>query len=655
MILLQQVIKTCMLSKPVLLIFFVASGYYALSHTPSFARQKTDSLLQQLRMTRNDNDRLKLRYELAVHTGTDQVNYWNQLLADAKKNNMMLYECRILKHTGKIYHTHGDHTLSLSVLKQALEIADRNGYKREALELVKMLESIYSMVVNRKQSLYMIYRGMKLSEELNDQKTSVDFYSRLAIYYHTSGEPEKALKILFRMLKTCKKIGYDFGISSALVDIGTVYSDLHQFDKAIPYYLECKKYAPALDQTVYGVQIYTSIANVYELRKQFDSAYYYVGKAYNLASRIRNTRAIASSLTAWGGIDYNAGRNNEAKAHAEKALELAKASHFTAQLPGIFQLLQGVYTREGNHKKALEMYEERIRLRDSLSNEHIRVQAREKEFTYNLEKKAHAYAVLAQQNKIQDLQLRQNQYLLLGLTGGIIIILILIYLFIRQNRFRVEHKRVEMEQKLLRAQMNPHFVFNSLNSIQQLIMKTDNSRAELYLSKFAKLLRDLLESNARDSLTLEEETDLLKAYLEMESLRFGYTFSYQLNVDERINPSSVHIPLLMIQPFVENAIWHGLLPKPDNRNLHISFEYDTPQTIKCTIDDDGIGRAAAGTKESVIQKSPLGLSLVQQRINLIRKTHKIQGSITIIDKNTLAPPSTGTTIVLIVPVLHIKA
>lgn len=641
-----------MLSRSILLIVFVASGYYALSHTESPARHTTDSLLQRLRVAQSDTDRLKLRYELAVHTGTKQVNYWNSLLADAQKNNMMLYECRILKCTGNLYYIHGDHTLSLSVFKHALEIADRQGYKQEALELVRKLESIYSLLLNRKQSLHMIYRGIKLSEELNDQKTSVHFYSRLAIYYHTTGEPKKALKILFRMLKACKEIGYDFGTSSALVDIGTVYSDLHEFDKAILYYLECKKYVHALGQTIYGVQIYTSVANVYELKNQCDSAYYYVKEAHSLASRIGNKRAIISSLTAWASIDYHCGSNSQAKARGEKALELAKAIQFTAQFPGIFQLLKGVYLKEGNYKQALEIYEESIRLRDSVSNEHIRVQSREKEFTHNLEKKEHAYAVLAQQNKIQHLQLRQNQYLLLGLAGGIIIILVIIYLFIRQNRFRIEHKRVEMEQKLLRAQMNPHFVFNSLNSIQQLVMKTDNSRAELYLSKFAKLLRDLLESNEREHLTLEEEINLLQAYLEMESLRFGYTFSYRLDVDERINPSSIHIPLLMIQPFVENAIWHGLLPKPDNRNLHISFEYDTPQTIKCTIDDDGIGRVAAGTKENVIQKSPLGLSLVQQRINLIRKTHKIQGSITIIDKNNLQPTATGTTIVLIVPMLH---
>jgi len=595
---------------------------------------------------------ISIQYMNGIQANIQRLSYWDSLLTVASTCNYPLYKCRIAGTIAGIYSTNNDMPRAVAYALHALTIAETHAYKAEMIPLLKRLERLASLRLDRKQSLYFIYKGLKVAEELGDKRAMADFYSFLGLYYYTSGEIDKALKIHFQCLDICRSIGYDFGISSALVDIGTAYSFTGEFKKAIPYYLESKKYLAGLAGTVYAVQIYNSISAAYDMQGIHDSAYYYSNKALKLAESIGNKMGIASALEIMANTDLHAGNNKAARQHALKALDLARSTHFIAQLPSLLSLLKQIYLKEGNYKEALKMYEFYVSTNDSFSGERVKKQAIEKEFAYQLEKKENAYTLLAQRSQIQDLMLIQQRYLVGTLGGLLLIILTIVYLVMRHRKFRSEHQRVQLEQKLLRMQMNPHFLFNSMNSIQQLIMSGKNQPAELYLSKFSKLIRDLLESNTRECLTVQEETDMLQAYLEMESLRFGNNFSYAIHVDKQINSGLTNIPHLMIQPFVENAIWHGLLAKNGDRRLLVSIEYDAARTIKCTVDDNGIGRAECMKTAHVPPRKSLALDLVKQRIDLIRKTYKISGSVSIVDKKDAENRSLGTTVVLILPILN---
>jgi hypothetical protein len=245
----------------------------------------------------------------------------------------------------------------------------------------------------------------------------------------------------------------------------------------------------------------------------------------------------------------------------------------------------------------------------------------------------------------------------LAIVGGIILIALAL-VWRRNRRLRIATEKLEMNRRLhemeirtLKAQMNPHFIFNALNSIQVFILSAENEKAGAYLSKFSKLMRELLESNANESLSVREEVEILTKYLELESLRFGQSFSYEILVDETIDTGHTLIPHMMIQPFVENAIWHGLLNKDDDRRLLISMEYNSAKTIRCMIDDNGVGRKATQGKEHTMKSKSLALSIVKQRLHLMSSLLKIDCSVEIIDKLTESGQPAGTQVIVTLPIL----
>lgn len=168
-----------------------------------------------------------------------------------------------------------------------------------------------------------------------------------------------------------------------------------------------------------------------------------------------------------------------------------------------------------------------------------------------------------------------------------------------QEKNEITAKLNKLETKVIRTQMNPHFMFNSLNTLQRFILEKDMDSAHLYLTKFSKLLRKILESSTSDSMSLSEEIEILNHYVELECLRSENSFSYQI-INKVQNPEKTLIPIMLVQPFVENAIWHGLMAKKENRQLTVTFESFDDARISCTVDDTGVGR-----EHSYIRKDPI--------------------------------------------------
>ncbi len=248
----------------------------------------------------------------------------------------------------------------------------------------------------------------------------------------------------------------------------------------------------------------------------------------------------------------------------------------------------------------------------------------------------------------------------------IISILAAISLFIfailqfRVNQVRAQEKikstynkqMAETEMRALRAQMNPHFIFNSLNSINKYILKSDQVNASRYLTRFAKLIRLILDNSNHKEVALSDELEALKLYLEMESLRFTNKFQFEILVDPGISTDTLQVPPLIIQPFVENAIWHGLLHKGTDGKLVIQISKTPDQKLKFIIEDNGIGRARAmelKSKSATASKS-LGMKLTEDRINVLNQYNGLDASIDIIDLTNPEGEATGTRVVLTIPI-----
>ena len=214
-----------------------------------------------------------------------------------------------------------------------------------------------------------------------------------------------------------------------------------------------------------------------------------------------------------------------------------------------------------------------------------------------------------------------------------------------RNKANYEKQLFILQSKALSARMNPHFIFNCLNSIKSLVQMNENKRAAEYLNMFAKLNRSLMQYSEKFEITLFEELEMCRWYLELESLRFGNKVNVDFDLDERIDTRQVPVPVLLVQPFIENAVCHGLVPlQKDGGLLQVKLTSEG-RKIVCTIQDNGIGRAAAirmNGKRPDHQSQ--GMSLSQQRVNLHNQQNENKVSIRITDRfDELGEPS-GTSV-----------
>jgi LytS/YehU family sensor histidine kinase len=204
-----------------------------------------------------------------------------------------------------------------------------------------------------------------------------------------------------------------------------------------------------------------------------------------------------------------------------------------------------------------------------------------------------------------------------------------------KEKARMKHRKQlqHLELKALRSQMNPHFIFNTLNAIQKYVLENDADQSYRYLSKFARLIRNFLENSRHTKITLRQELDLLQSYIEMEALRFRNKFAYELWIDPVLDPDTMAIPSMLIQPYVENAIWHGIQHKHGIGHVKISIHYLEPGVFRCCIEDNGIGRRKAKEIEgqAYTRHQPVGMTITRKRLKLINQGLKNRLSVNFID------------------------
>ncbi|MBL0357174.1 MAG: histidine kinase [Chitinophagaceae bacterium] len=219
----------------------------------------------------------------------------------------------------------------------------------------------------------------------------------------------------------------------------------------------------------------------------------------------------------------------------------------------------------------------------------------------------------------------------------------------------LQNKQKALESRLqsLRLQMNPHFLFNALNSVQQMILANEEMVATKYLSRFSKLLRAILVHSDKEAITLKEELEILNLYVELESIRFKGTFSYRIVCDDSIDVDEVKVPTLLIQPFVENAIWHGLMHKEVDRQLLISFE-EKEEWLHCIVEDNGVGRQKAKEIKGIVANGSShqskGIAVSTERLKAMKNKTGAEGSIAFTDLMDKAGNAAGTRVAIDFPI-----
>jgi tetratricopeptide (TPR) repeat protein len=355
--------------------------------------------------------------------------------------------------------------------------------------------------------------------------------------------------------------------------------------------------------------------------------------------------------------------------YAHEALAIAQQTGARQYLRDSYHILYSIYDHWHQKDSALFYHTKYVAAKDSITSSQVAAKLIAYDFDQKIE-------ILNKEKQIQQAHLRKEAFVKKVLLSGITLLLVLGMIVIKNNALkrknekqRLEHalevqklesektraelqqQATELEMQALRAQMNPHFIFNCLNSINHFILSNETENASDYLTKFSRLIRTVLCLSQKNLVSLEEELDYLNLYIQLEQLRFQNHFQYTIHKDEAIDPEYIRIPPMLIQPFVENAIWHGLMHKKGMGKLRLELSQDSGN-LCCTITDNGIGRSEAAIlkSKSAAHKKSLGMQITASRLQLLNEGRPEDLFYKVVDLKDTRGQSAGTRVIITMPV-----
>jgi len=490
------------------------------------------------------------------------------------------------------------------------------------------------------------------------QMEIANLYINIAIVYGEMKDYAKALEYDLRSLKIHRQ-KMDTTTKAEKKTLAIIYNNigmdhfmLGDHERSLKYYLAGLAISVAEKNKESMAVLYNNIGNNYIHLKQFDKAKEMFLVSLDLAEEINSLGDIAEVNVSLGTLNNHSGEFTKAIPFFEKALDLSYQLGDKPQRLLIYKKMTDSYDGLKDYKNKSIYLARQIELNDSIMGEERSRQITALHTRFETEEKEKENIILSNKNQIQALQLSQKNYLTLGLSLMILALIIIGWVLFKQHRSKAEQKAVLLEQKLLRSQMNPHFIFNSLATIESFIYENQPKEAGRYLSDFARLMRLILENSAEEYISLEKEIKMLDYYLTLQRLRLENTLQYAITVDDAIDPEEVSIPPMLTQPFIENAIEHGFRGSKLAGNIQISFK-KINDTIVVEVSDNGIGiNQASSNKEKQSEHRSMALQITKERLAALNrsrggKKRKLSFSISDISGDTRK--TTGTRVIFSFP------
>ena len=336
----------------------------------------------------------------------------------------------------------------------------------------------------------------------------------------------------------------------------------------------------------------------------------------------------------------------EAIPFLNKSIEVASLSNDLETEKNAVQRLSEIYKTVGNYDKALTSYQKYVDLVDLIYAKKEAEIEDASEFSKTLAFKQNRINILEKDRELSENQVnfiekeqelikesnRRQRLIIYVLIAGLLLLFVVLFLMYKSNQQKKIANNL-LALKSLRIQMNPHFIFNALNSVNGFIAKNDERTANKYLTDFSTLMRAVLENAEKDFIPLVEEIALIKLYLKLEHARFKEKFDYTFELDKEINIDNFAIPPMLLQPYIENAVWHGLRYKEDKGKLAIKIQQKDKNTLTVSIIDDGIGRKKSmqlKTKNQ-LKKTSKGMGNISSRIAILNEMYAGKVSVKISD------------------------
>jgi len=501
-------------------------------------------------------------------------------------------------------------------------------------------------------------------------------------------------------LELADRLGDKEEIAGALNLIGISTAKQNKYDSAMVILKKALQIRLRLGQKDEAGWVYINIGNLYNSRNNYDSSLWYFNTALNLATSLNNAYQQSIALNNIGWLNHIIGKEKEAIQYEEKAAKIAFKRNDYELLAGIYENLGLFYAITNNFIAAYSADTSYTSFNDLVYGVNKTNAVIETQIKYETKEKEH-------QN--DRLKLQINLF-----VAGLAFILLLTILLFNRNRIitkakkkvetvvneltiaqqKLKESEKELENKVevrtselananeqliheieeknkaeaeliefnkkvaelqmtsLRLQMNPHFIFNSLNSIQHFIYNNNKEEAAGYLAKFSSLIRQILEHANENTIVPADDLKMLQLYLELEMLRFDHKFEYELDIDPDIDIHNIEIPSMLIQPFVENAILHGLVPKENGKGKIIIRLRKNKNSIECIIEDNGIGRdkSVEVNAKSIRNKKSLGIKVSRERLAMLNTDEENEGSVAITDLKDLKGNPLGTRVEIRIPI-----
>ncbi|GEQ87390.1 hypothetical protein ULMS_28980 [Patiriisocius marinistellae] len=494
----------------------------------------------------------------------------------------------VFEGLGDIYTAIGETNTGISNFKKALKIASENDFKPSVIDLNSKIAVAYSQSGNKQDANNYFGNSLDLSKK-ESPKRATEEKNKVADFYNLNGEYEKEIELREETLTEVENISKN----DESIEDNPALSPQRQNYKIANAFIGQEKYAEAIPYLERSIEEADEKADLYvekDARRKLSEVYRDIGEFDKAAEGYERYVEVVDEL------------------YIKKEQEISQAARFSRE----------ILTKQN------------------------RIAGLENERELNESR----YKLAFENQELIETNNRTQQWII-----GSLIVIALLLLFTAYTQFKnIKQQKFAnnlLALKSLRSQMNPHFIFNALNSVNSFIATNDERAANKYLSEFSQLMRSVLENSEEDFIPLTKEIELLEIYTKLEHFRFKDKFDYAINVDEKLLHDDFVIPPMLLQPYVENAVWHGLRYKEERGHLVIDFKKVNDSTVKITIEDDGIGRAkSAGFKtENQKKQKSKGMGNIKKRISILNEMYKDKVDVTITD---VQENTEGTRVVLMV-------
>jgi tetratricopeptide (TPR) repeat protein/two-component sensor histidine kinase len=558
------------------------------------------------------------------------------------KDNPGIIECYI--QLGASCYGLSDFATEIDLAQKAYRLSAAISNKRLLMKSLGKLQGGYTMLSDYPKALNYCFEQLKIANELHDDYTSAGNMGNISVIYYYLKQYDNALVYAKKSLAIFERFGAKTWIAAALNNIGGMYLEKGDYKQAIAYNKKAYAINQLIGQNKGKANDLLDIGTAYGHLNDYQNALVSLREAAGLNERIgaKNNLALVlgiladvymkapAAVLAKNGIKP-VHRLDSAIALQMRSVALAHESKVLGNESDQSLKLSRLYEKRGDLGQALSSYKTYTLLKDSVLNDKTKRNITRLEIQYQFDKKEAAInAANSKKQAIAAIEIKRQKSVrnILLISGALLLVAAFVgfILYKRRNTARELQKEAELKTEIaeskmtaLRAQLNPHFIFNSLNSISDYIDRHDKATADTYLSKFARLMRLILENAEHDSISLKDDLYALELYMQLEALRLANKFSYKIIIDDDIDAAETLVPPMLLQPFVENSIWHGISGLQGDGEIVISIKKENDVLI-CTVADNGIGREKAKAAKNGFDnghKKSLGIKVIEDRLAIL--------------------------------------